>query len=90
MATAPKIKDDKTLTGPQKAAIFMLALGADDAAPLWEMFDEDEIRERSSGRNRMRRRSVDSYEPTRAPVPETLDANSTRSFSIVPAWMVRE
>ena len=47
MATAPKIKDDKTLTGPQKAAIFMLALGADDAAPLWEMFDEDEIREMS-------------------------------------------
>mgnify|MGYP002621786458 CR=1 FL=1 len=47
MATAPKIKDDKTLSGPQKAAIFMLALGADDAAPLWEMFDEDEIREMS-------------------------------------------
>ena len=47
MATAPKIKDDKALSGPQKAAIFMLALGADDAAPLWNMFDEDEIRELS-------------------------------------------
>ena len=43
MAPAPKIKDEKILSGPQKAAIFMLAIGADDAAPLWEMFDEDEI-----------------------------------------------
>lgn len=47
MATAPKKTDDKSIAGPQKAAIFMLALGADDAAPLWEMFDDDEIREMS-------------------------------------------
>lgn len=47
MATAPKKQEDKGLTGPQKAAIFMLAMGADDAAPLWEMFDDDEIREMS-------------------------------------------
>ncbi|KAB7740867.1 flagellar motor switch protein FliG [Parvibaculum sedimenti] len=47
MATAPKKQDDKAMTGPQKAAIFMLALGADDAASLWEMFDDDEIREMS-------------------------------------------
>ena len=47
MATAPKKQDDKALTGPQKAAIFMLSMGADDAAPLWEMFDDDEIREMS-------------------------------------------
>lgn len=45
MATAPKKQDDKALTGPQKAAIFMLAMGADDAASLWEMLDDDEIRE---------------------------------------------
>lgn len=48
MATAPKkVEDSKGLTGPQKAAIFMLAMGADDAASLWEMFDDDEIRELS-------------------------------------------
>jgi flagellar motor switch protein FliG len=47
VATAPKKADDKSIAGPQKAAIFMLALGADDAAPLWEMFDDDEIREMS-------------------------------------------
>jgi len=45
VATAPKKQDDKALTGPQKAAIFMLAMGADDAASLWEMLDDDEIRE---------------------------------------------
>ncbi|HMM14195.1 MAG: flagellar motor switch protein FliG [Parvibaculum sp.] len=47
MATAPKKQEDKSLSGPQKAAIFMLAMGADDAASLWEMFDDDEIRELS-------------------------------------------
>lgn len=47
MATAPKKSDDKGLTGPQKAAVFMLALGADDAASLWDMLDDDEIREMS-------------------------------------------
>lgn len=47
MATAPKKQEDKGLTGPQKAAIFMLAMGADDAATLWDMFDDDEIREMS-------------------------------------------
>ncbi len=47
MAPAPKKVDDKGLTGPQKAAVFMLALGADDASSLWDMFDDDEIREMS-------------------------------------------
>ena len=47
MATAPKKQDDKALSGPQKAAIFMLAFGADDAVSFWEMFDDDEIREMS-------------------------------------------
>ncbi|MES1990590.1 MAG: flagellar motor switch protein FliG [Pseudomonadota bacterium] len=48
MATAPKkVDDNKGLTGPQKAAVFMLALGADDASSLWDMFDDDEIREMS-------------------------------------------
>ncbi|MBI1261040.1 MAG: flagellar motor switch protein FliG [Rhizobiales bacterium] len=40
-----KARDDKSLTGPQKAAIFMLSMGGDDAAPLWDMLDEDELRE---------------------------------------------
>jgi len=48
VATAPKkIDDNKGLTGPQKAAVFMLALGADDASSLWDMLDDDEIREMS-------------------------------------------
>ena len=47
MATAPKKIDEKSISGPQKAAIFMLALGADDASSLWDMLDDDEIREMS-------------------------------------------
>jgi flagellar motor switch protein FliG len=43
---AEKIKEDiKTVTGPQKAAIFMLSLTDDHAAGIWDLFDEDEIRE---------------------------------------------
>lgn len=46
MSTKEKIKDDvKTLTGPEKAAIFMLSLTDDHAAGIWDLFDEDEIRE---------------------------------------------
>lgn len=45
-AVVEKIKDDmKTLTGPEKAAIFMLSLTDDHAAAIWDLFDEDEIRE---------------------------------------------
>jgi flagellar motor switch protein FliG len=41
-----RVKDDyRSLTGPQKAAIFMLALGDDHAAKLFEMMDDEEIRE---------------------------------------------
>tara|TARA_R110000824_G_scaffold390760_6_gene587659 strand:- start:12241 stop:13266 length:1026 start_codon:yes stop_codon:yes gene_type:complete len=47
VATAPKKIDEKSISGPQKAAIFMLALGADDASSLWDMLDDDEIREMS-------------------------------------------
>lgn len=47
MAIAPKKTDDKGLSGPQKAAVFMLALGSDDASSLWDMLDDDEIREMS-------------------------------------------
>ncbi len=47
MSTPKKeIKEDiKALSGPQKAAIFMLSLTDDHAANIWELFDDDEIRE---------------------------------------------
>jgi flagellar motor switch protein FliG len=32
------------LTGPQRAAVLLLALGADHGAAVWKMLDEDEIR----------------------------------------------
>ena len=43
-----KAKEDyRSLTGPQKAAIFMLALGNAQSAKLFEMMDDEEIRELS-------------------------------------------
>jgi flagellar motor switch protein FliG len=43
-----RVKEDyRTLTGPQKAAIFMLALGEDHSAKLFEIMDDEEIRELS-------------------------------------------
>ncbi|MCG8694324.1 MAG: hypothetical protein MI806_24200, partial [Minwuiales bacterium] len=35
------------LTGPQKAGILMLSLGEDHSAKLWEMLDDEEIKELS-------------------------------------------
>ena len=35
------------LSGPQKAAVFMLALDQENAAQLFEMMDDEEIRELS-------------------------------------------
>ena len=43
-----QIKDDvQRLVGPEKAAIFMLALGNEQSAKLFEMMDDEEIRELS-------------------------------------------
>jgi flagellar motor switch protein FliG len=42
-----KKENYKNLTGPDKAAILMLALGEDHAAKLFEIMDEEEIRELS-------------------------------------------
>ena len=39
--------DYRTLRGPQKAAIFMLAVGDQHAGKLFEMMEDDEIRELS-------------------------------------------
>ncbi|NWH07944.1 MAG: flagellar motor switch protein FliG [Alphaproteobacteria bacterium] len=39
-------KDDfRALTGPEKAAVLMLALGEEHGAPIWKLLDDDEIKE---------------------------------------------
>ncbi|NVJ91369.1 MAG: flagellar motor switch protein FliG [Methylocystaceae bacterium] len=43
-----RVKDDyRSLTGQEKAAIFMLSLGEDHSGKLFEMMDDEEIREMS-------------------------------------------
>ncbi len=44
---AKATEDYRSLAGPEKAAIFMLALGDDHSAALFEMMDDEEIRELS-------------------------------------------
>ncbi|MCH7864272.1 MAG: flagellar motor switch protein FliG, partial [Proteobacteria bacterium] len=40
-----KMRDDfRALRGPQKAAIFMLSIGQEKSAPLFERMDDEEIR----------------------------------------------
>src|SRR6202000_1911555 len=40
------VKEDiRTLTGAERAAIIMLALGEDHSQQIWQMMDEDEIKE---------------------------------------------
>src|SRR5882672_1758039 len=48
MARAPKtpVKEDlRSLSGPERAAIFLLSLGEEHGTKLWSMLDEDEIKE---------------------------------------------
>ncbi|NQV99206.1 MAG: flagellar motor switch protein FliG, partial [Rhodospirillales bacterium] len=41
-----RIKDDyRSLSGVQKAGIFMLAIGTDNSAKLFERMDDEEIRD---------------------------------------------
>jgi flagellar motor switch protein FliG len=50
MARAGKalVKEDmRALTGPERAAIFLLALGEENGSRLWQMMDEEEIKELS-------------------------------------------
>jgi len=43
-----RVKEDyRTLTGPQKAAIFMLAIGQDNAGAMFMRMDDEEVRELS-------------------------------------------
>jgi flagellar motor switch protein FliG len=46
MAQAEIINDITKLTGPQRAAVFMLSLG-EQAQSLWKMFDDEEIKQLS-------------------------------------------
>jgi flagellar motor switch protein FliG len=46
VSVTTRLRDDvKTLTGPEKAAIFVMSLSEDQAAKIFEFMDEDEIRE---------------------------------------------
>ena len=40
-------EDMRTLSGPERAAIFLLALGEEQGSKLWQMMDEEEIKELS-------------------------------------------
>src|SRR5215510_10227560 len=43
-----QVKEDlRSLSGPEKAAIFMLSLGEEHSAKLWQLLDEDEVKELS-------------------------------------------
>ncbi|MCK5445050.1 MAG: flagellar motor switch protein FliG, partial [Rhodospirillaceae bacterium] len=43
-----RVKDDfRNLSGPQKAAIFMLSLSEEQSGTMFEMMDDEEIRELS-------------------------------------------
>ncbi len=43
--SAKAITDPAQLSGAERAAVVMLALGEDNGRPLWESFEEDELRE---------------------------------------------
>jgi flagellar motor switch protein FliG len=50
MARAPKVpvkEDLRTLSGPERAAVFLLSLGEEHGSKLWAMLDEDEVKELS-------------------------------------------
>jgi flagellar motor switch protein FliG len=58
-----RAKDEyRTLTGQQKAAIFMLALGEEHASTLFEMMDDEEIREISQAMSNLGSVSATSVE----------------------------
>jgi len=54
--------DYRTLKGPQKAAIFMLAVGDTHAAKLFEMMEDEEIRELSQTMSQLGRVDADIVE----------------------------
>jgi len=56
------ITDVKQLTGPDKAAIMMLALGEEHSTPLWTRLDEEEIKEISQAMSNLGTVSSDVME----------------------------
>lgn len=41
-----QVRDDfRGLTGPEKAAVMLLALGEESSAPIWRSFDDEEVKE---------------------------------------------
>ena len=54
--------DYRTLKGPQKAAIFMLAVGDAHAAKLFEMMEDDEIRQLSQAMSQLGRVDAETVE----------------------------
>src|SRR5580693_5164507 len=45
-ATKTNVRDDvRALTGAERAAVIMLSLGADHSAKIWQMMDEEEVKE---------------------------------------------
>src|ERR1700677_1384333 len=45
-AAKTKTKEDiRALTGPERSAVLMLALGEEHAMKVWKMLDEDEVKE---------------------------------------------
>ena len=43
----------ESLSGPERAAVVMLAIGEEASRPLWESFDEDELREVTAAMTRL-------------------------------------
>ena len=44
-AKASARDDVKSLTGPERAAVLMLALGDEHGAPIWKTLDDEEVKE---------------------------------------------
>lgn len=46
MASPSVAKDTlRSISGPEKAAVFLLSLGEEDGAPIWDLLDKEEIKE---------------------------------------------
>src|ERR1700722_8971920 len=43
--TSTALNDKRPLTGPQRAAVLMLALGRQHGAKIWSLLDDEELRE---------------------------------------------
>lgn len=62
MPPAPQSKEQAKLSGPQKAALFLMAIGEEAAIKLFALMDDDEIREVSSVMSSIGQVGADSVE----------------------------